>query len=414
MENVYHPTENPEGAFLMNVAENHLCWAMLKERIQKVTRNREIPDWVAAYTDPNGEESFRRATAAFLSKFLFHLEVDPESLAFSSGATSVIEMTAFLLAEPGDTAVIPAPSYPVYTADIGVIPDLRRHDLQTHQAIQKLDQGIAISIKDLEKAKESIEAAGSRFKLLILTSPDNPTGAIYSEKTIRTLADWCIAHQVHLIVNELYGLSRLDITHPEIREDYPEQVSFTSFGKIMAEYRSPFLHFWYSFSKDFGLSGFRVGLLHTHHEALIVAYRNIGLSHSVSNYTQWVMTEVLEDEHFLEAYFDQYQTALTTSYRMVRTTLKELDIAYAPAYGSLFVWMNLSEFLEENSQNAEEKLWMKIYEESGILLTPSNGFGHEQKGLYRMVISGVDHAALQVAMERLKAFVQNKRRIQNP
>ncbi|WP_373397191.1 hypothetical protein V8V91_21855 [Algoriphagus halophilus] len=43
MKNRFHAQENPEGAFPMNVAENHLCWELLKNRIQKVTREKTFP-----------------------------------------------------------------------------------------------------------------------------------------------------------------------------------------------------------------------------------------------------------------------------------------------------------------------------------------------------------------------------------
>ncbi|HCX75839.1 MAG TPA: 1-aminocyclopropane-1-carboxylate synthase, partial [Algoriphagus sp.] len=129
MDNIYHAKDNPTGTFPMNIAENQLCWEMLKEKMQEISAKQEIPDWVTSYGDPSGVLSFREAIASYYSDFLMNLTVDPETLALSVGATSVIEMTAFLLAEPGDTAVIPAPSYPVYTGDIGVFPSVKRYDL---------------------------------------------------------------------------------------------------------------------------------------------------------------------------------------------------------------------------------------------------------------------------------------------
>ncbi|EAZ80926.2 1-aminocyclopropane-1-carboxylate synthase [Algoriphagus machipongonensis] len=408
LDNPYHPTDNPKGALPMNVAENHLCWEMLRDRIQQVTREHEIPDWVASYGDPAGIPRFREATASFLENHLFGTHVNPDSLAFSVGATSVIEMTSFLLADPSDTAVIPAPSYPVYTGDIGVIPGVIRYDLQTHEELEELKNGIPINTQKLEQAKKDIEAKGSRFKILILTSPDNPTGGIYSEKQLRETADWCIANQIHLIVNEIYGLSLIDISHPEIKEDYPNPIEFVSFGKIMSEYQNPYLHFWYSFSKDFGVSGFRIGLLHSFNEELIQAYRNAGLSHSISNYTQWVMSEVLEDKAFLEQFFSTYRERLTESYLIVRKSLKRMNIPFNPSFGSLFVWMDWSKFLSEESAEGEEKLWMEIYQQTGVLLTPTNGFGHKKKGLYRMVITSLNQSKLQVAMDKLEDFTKKK------
>lgn len=69
LENTYHPIDNPEGSFPMNMAENHLCWDMLRHKIESVTREKSIPDWVSSYGDPAGVPSFREATAAFLSEF---------------------------------------------------------------------------------------------------------------------------------------------------------------------------------------------------------------------------------------------------------------------------------------------------------------------------------------------------------
>lgn len=409
IENQYHEIENPKGAFPMNVAENHLSWEMLQEKIQSITKAKNIPDWVSSYGDPAGVLSFREATARFLSDFLIKKEIPADSLAFSAGATSVIEMTSFLLADHGDTAVIPAPSYPVYTADIGVIPGIKRYDLQTHTEIGELKDGIPISIDQLEKAKKEIETMGSRFRMLILTSPDNPTGGIYSESQLSQLADWCIENEIHLIVNEIYGLSPIDINHVEIKSDYPDPIRFVSFGQLMAQKKNPYLHFWYSFSKDLGISGFRIGLLHSYNQDLINGYRNAGLSHSVSNYTQWVLQEVLEDFGFMEKYISTNQKALTESYVKVVSCLRELHIPYNPSYGSLFVWMDMSAFLSENSDQGQEVLWLEIFEKTGILLTPGNGFGHSKKGLFRMVISSLNHQALGVAMNRLKRFVLQKR-----
>lgn len=409
LENLYHPIDNPKGKFPMNVAENHLCWETLRHKIESVTREKSIPDWVSSYGDPAGVLPFREATAAFLSEFLIGQTISAEHLAFSAGATAVIEMTAFLLGDEGDTAVIPAPSYPVYTADMGTIPGVKRYDLQTHQEVEELADGFLINISQLEAAKAEIESQGSKFRMLVLTSPDNPTGGIYSQEQLQLLSNWCEKNEIHLIVNEIYGLSRIDISHPEISNDYPKPITFVSFANLMAKRKSPFLHLWYSFSKDLGISGFRIGLIHTYNETLLSAYRNAGLSHCISNYTQWVLQEVLEDRVFMKKFITSSQSALTESYLTVIRHLKALNIPYNRSYGSLFVWLDLSKFLQENSDKGQEDLWLEIYEQTGILLTPGVGFGHSKKGLFRMVISGLSHDDLEVAMERLRLFVLGKR-----
>ncbi len=408
IENRYHPENNPDGNFPITIAENHLRWGMLREKMQEISRNQDIPDWVASYGDPAGVLSFREAVAKFLGEFLTQKVIDPDTLACSVGATSVIEMTSFLLAETGDTAVIPAPSYPVYTSDIGVMAGVLRYDLQNHHEVSELVGGFPINLIHLENAKKDIEEKGSRFRLLILTSPDNPTGGIYSEKQLVEIADWCEKEAIHLIVNEIYGLATLNITHQELREDYPNPIVFKSFGRIMNARKSPFLHLWYSFSKDFGISGFRIGVLHTYSEQLIAGYRNIGLTHAISNHTQWLMQEVLNDNSFVKNYLHSFQEALTKSYLRILQTLKKLQIPFNPSYGSLFVWIDLSALLNEQSEKEQHQLWLEIFEKTGILITPGNGFGHSKLGMFRVVISSVTYSELEIVMKRFEKFYLEK------
>ncbi|TVP43800.1 MAG: aminotransferase class I/II-fold pyridoxal phosphate-dependent enzyme [Mongoliibacter sp.] len=409
MENRYHSDTNPNGTFPMTVAENHLCWDMLRDKMQEISRDQEIPEWVASYGDPAGVLSFREAVADFLGEHLMRQVIEPETLACSVGATSVIEMTSFLLAESGDTAVIPAPSYPVYSADIGVMAGLKRFDLQTHHEVSELANGFPITLSHLENAKKEIEENGSEFRMLILTSPDNPSGGIYSENQFIQMADWCENEKIHLIINEIYGLATVDVEHPEIREDYPNPIEFKSFGNLMKERKSPYLHLWYSLSKDFGISGYRVGILHSYNEQLITGYRNIGLTHAISNHTQWLLGEVLNDQVFVKKYLKSFKEALTKSYLIVCQTLKKLQIPFNPSYGSLFVWIDLSSLMDTPSQEAQHQLWLEIFQKTGMLITPGNGFGHSKKGMFRVVITSVSHTELEVAMERFENFILKKK-----
>jgi aspartate/methionine/tyrosine aminotransferase len=410
--NAYHPTENPTGALPLNVAENRLSWSDLRAKIESITTEETIAAWVPGYTSMRGSLEFRRAAAHFLTRHLTRCPVDPEQLAVSAGATSVIEMTSFILADAGDAAAIPAPCYPVYSQDIGSFSGVERYDLVTHHEVSEISDGPALTVSHLEHARTEIEAAGQRFRMLILTTPDNPTGGIYSLDTLSEVADWCIKHEVHLVVNELYGLSLIDTRHPAIEADYADDVAFKSFASIMADKQSEYLHLWYALSKDLGISGFRVGLLYSHNAALLEAYENLNLSHTVSNHTQWLLQHLLTDDDFMTSYVAENQRRLTEAYAVVVGALKRLDIPYVPSRGSLFVWIDLSEFMVGDSEQADLALWQELYRTSGVLLTPGVGFGHTKKGLFRVVYPCVSMEELSVAMERLGAFVQAKRQRQ--
>lgn len=407
--NRYDAVHNPAGALPLNIAENRLSWHELKERIESVTRGEEIPAWVPKYSNPRGAAPFRAAAADFLSTHLTGCAVNPDHLGISAGATSVIEMTAFILADAGDVAVIPAPCYPVYSQDIGNLSGVERHDLVTYHDLSEVAHGPILDVAHLEQAKRDVEAGGRRFRLLILTTPDNPTGGIYTRDRLAEIADWCIAREIHLVVNEIYGLSLIDTGHPSIRDDYENVAPFESFGRIMDEKRSDYLHLWYALSKDLGISGFRVGMVYSQNEAFLRSYENLNLTHSVSNHTQWIMGQVLTDRDFMTGYVKRNQERLTEAYAMVVERLRRMRVPYIPSRGSLFAWIDLSEFLEDESVDGALALWDSLYRESGVLLTPGVGFGQSKHGLFRVVYPCVTVAELAVALDRLAEFVRAKR-----
>jgi aspartate/methionine/tyrosine aminotransferase len=410
VENLYSPIDNPNGALPLNVAENRLNWPELKAKIEAITATHEIPAWVPGYTSHRGAPEFREAAASFLTEQLTGCPIDAEHLGVSAGATSVIEMTSFILAESGDVAVIPAPSYPVYRQDLGNLSGVERYDLVTHHELSEIRNGPVLTIDDLERARRDIVEAGRRFRMLILTTPDNPTGGIYSERQLSGVADWCIEEGVHLVVNEIYGLSLIDTTHKVLIQDYPHELTFSSFANLMAEKKSDLLHMWYAVSKDLGISGFRVGFLYSQNAALLEAYTNLNLTHSVSNHTQWILQLLLTDSAFMTPFLARNRERLTESYAVVVSFLRRLGIPYVPSRGSHFVWIDLSDLMTDDSGTAEMDLWRELFYTTGVLLTPGAGFGHTKKGLFRVVYPCVSKAELTVAMDRLAEFVGAKRK----
>ncbi|MEQ9301737.1 MAG: aminotransferase class I/II-fold pyridoxal phosphate-dependent enzyme [Cyclobacteriaceae bacterium] len=408
LQNLYHPTENPDGTFPLNVAENKLSSTLLKEKLEQLTRDNEIPAWVAGYTNSNGAPPFREALAKFMGRHLTKCPIDPEHLATSAGATAIIEMTSQILCDTGDVAVFPVPSYPVYKQDIGNKSGVERYDLITHTSTDDLRSGPPLTIDMIDAARKDIETQGKRFRMLVLTCPDNPTGVVYTPTQQHSIADYCTDHKIHLVVNEIYGLSLINTNDPAIIRDYVDQPVYTSFAKVMQDKKSDYLHLWYALSKDFGASGFRVGVVYSLNEAFLTGYNNFNAPHMVSNHTQWLFQMVFEDNDFLKEYIKTNQQRLTKSYVAFTSMLKSNNIPYVSAAGSLFIWADFARLLPEISQEAEDALWLDIYQKTGILLTPGIGFGHEAKGQFRIVYSCFPLEELKVAIERMDTYLKAK------
>ena len=395
-ENAYGP-DNPDGAITLCIAENLLQWPRLRDKLRRITSERAWPDWMAAYTQLGGHPDFREAVAGFVGAHIAGRKLDPANFCASAGATAVVEVSAMVLGDAGDYAVFPAPAYQAYAPDVANKAGLQRYDIRHYQASFGTEYH-PLSVHELEAAREAL---GDQFRVLVLTQPDNPTGAVYSADQLRTFADWCIANRIHLVVNEIYALSQLDPAAEGVRNKAP----FTSFLPLLEERDSPYLHWWYSFSKDFGLSGFRIGLVYSRNARFRAAYTNYNAPHQVSNLTQWVVAELLGETSFVTDFQAENRRLLTESYLIVTRTLDRLGAPYTAARGSLFVWADLSGYLPERTPEAAEQWWKSLFEQTGVLLTAPGGLGQPDAGWFRIVYSGVDPSALREAMGRIERYL---------
>jgi 1-aminocyclopropane-1-carboxylate synthase len=386
------------------VAENSLTAPIIQEKLTAILQQQEMPEWVLKYTNSLGHPEVRATVAQFMEDYLCNCPIDADSIGFSAGASAIIEVSSFVLANPGDVVVIPAPSYPMYTKDLGTKSGLERYDLQTHFNLSEIGSKAPVNTNLLDEVWVDLKRQGKCFKILLLTSPDNPTGCRYSEQELWQLANWCMQHKVHLIVNEIYGLSLIDTQDPLIEEEYEEAGSYASFAQIMAAAKSDYLHLWYAFSKDFAMSGLRFGVVHSLNKAFMTGFENANIPHLVSNITQWMVGEMLKDSAFLDTYIEKNELLINNSYKLVVEALRKINAPYIPARGSLFVWADLSAYLSEDSDKGQEQLWVDLYRNTGLLLTPGEGFQHQKKGLFRIVFSAVPFSHLAVAMDRLVKY----------
>ena len=393
---------NPAGKIPLAIAENVLSWGEVRDRLGALSA-RPIPDWVAQYTQVRGAPELRAALAGFAARHITTLggrralALDPEGMCVASGATAIVELAALLLGDDGDVAAFPAPCYPVYAKDVGHKAHLDRFDVQCAAGWDDVTGGHPLTVTDLDRSLTQVETSGRRLRMLVLTQPDNPTGAIYTAAQLEAVADWCIAHEVHLCVNELYALSQLDLTDARLAGDYPAGApTYTSFLHVVEARRSPYLHWWYSVSKDFGLSGLRCGAMYTRNTDLVQAFGNLGAPHTVSNHTQWLLAGLLSDAGWVAAFAKTNQARLTDAYARAVTVLRQRDIAYVPARGSLFVWARL------NAGDGDDGgYWRRAFEECGVLLTAPDGFGHAGRGWLRVVYSCVEPEAMEAGLRRV-------------
>eukprot|EP00756_Hemistasia_phaeocysticola_P058781 Hpha_TRINITY_DN35438_c0_g1::TRINITY_DN35438_c0_g1_i1::g.83352::m.83352 len=200
------PQEGGDGYICAAIAENRLSLHLF----EKLLEGPPPPlSHSFGYANPAGDAPFRRAAAAFWSAHVSpergqSRAIDPEHLITSAGVTACLEEVLFALTDPGDCVLLPAPCFAGY-APIVQGPRVAARIVpfgaaSFERAPTDADAGISPAV--LEAA-----AQGKRVRVLMLTSPTNPTGAVFSREALRGAVGWAVAKGVHVVVDEVYACS---------------------------------------------------------------------------------------------------------------------------------------------------------------------------------------------------------------
>lgn len=209
------------------------------------------------YTPSSGTDELRQAIAKKLNAD-HGLTYDKSQVLVSCGAKHSLYNLAEAVYEAGDEVIIPAPYWVSYSDQV-LLNDATPVLLHTEES-----KGYAFSRKDLEAR------ITPRTKAIILNSPCNPTGAMYSKATLEDVAETAIRHDVLIVSDEIYE---------KIVYDGARHVSIATLGPEVYA-RTVVIN---GVSKAYAMTGWRIGYAAGPKE-IITAMANIQ-SQSTSNPT---------------------------------------------------------------------------------------------------------------------------------
>lgn len=171
------------------------------------------------------------------------------------------------------------------------------------------------------------------------------------------------------------------------------------------------MHMVWAFSKDFGASGIRAGIIYSQNEPFMEALSTLNIFSCVSGPIQYMVAELLTDDVFVTEFLDGARERIVHSYRICTNKLDEMVLPYVPAEAGLFVYVDFSSLLPEPTVEWEEKLSDLIFEQARIVLTPGSNQRDPKPGMFRICYTWVSPEVLSVAMERLSKLVAKLRRL---
>ena len=143
------------------------------------------------YSHSAGNESYRRKLVEYYKGV--GISITPEQIIITTGGSEAIQFGFFACLNPGDEVIIPEPFYANYNgfacaAGVAVVPITSR-----------IETGFALPpIADFEKV------ITSKSKAIVICSPNNPTGYLYSREEMEALKQLCIKHNLYLFSDEAY------------------------------------------------------------------------------------------------------------------------------------------------------------------------------------------------------------------
>ncbi|AES71323.2 putative cystathionine beta-lyase, pyridoxal phosphate-dependent transferase [Medicago truncatula] len=299
------------------------------------------------------------------------LAVDPEKeITVTSGCTEAIAATVLGLINPGDEVIVFAPFYDSYEATLSM-------------AGAKV-KGITLRPPDFALPIEELKSTISKnTRAILLNTPHNPTGKMFTPEELNTIASLCIENDVLVFSDEVYDKLAFDMEHISIASlpgMFERTVTMNSLGKT------------------FSLTGWKIGwAIAPPHLTWGVRQAHAFLTFATSNPMQWAAAVALRAP-------DSYYTELKRDYMAKRSILveglKAVGFKVFPSSGTYFVVVDHTPFGHENDIAFCEYLVKEV----GVVAIPTSVFylnPEEGKNLVRFTFCK-DEGTLRAAVDRMK------------
>lgn len=156
------------------------------------------------YTDMAGKYELRKAIA---DKYKDEnaMNIDPErNIVITAGAIEALTATFLTILEPGDEVIVPTPYFPAYADQIAIANGIIKEIPTT------MDKGFRLSVEDLKPA------LSSKSRILLLNTPNNPSGAVLTMQDLEEIAQFAIDNDLWIISDECYEKFLYEGTHVSI------------------------------------------------------------------------------------------------------------------------------------------------------------------------------------------------------
>ena len=336
---------------------------------------KAINDGFTQYTAVPGIIEVREAVAAKLKRDN-DLDYTAADVIVSNGAKHSLFNLFQAVINPGDEVIIPAPYWVTY-------PELVKYAFGIPVTIETDD------ISGFKITPEQLKAAiTDKTKMLILTTPSNPTGSIYSRAELEALGEVLKGTDIIIASDEMYEKLVYDA----------EFVATASVSEDMFN-RTVTIN---GLSKSVAMTGWRFGYLASANKELIAVMNKLQ-SQSTSNInsiTQKAAIPALNGE--ADEDIEMMRKAFAARAEEATALMNEIDgLSVKKPEGAFYLFVNIKDISDDSIEFCKELL-----QEVGVAVVPGIGFGSE--GYFRFSFA-TDITTIREGIRRIEKFVKQKR-----
>ncbi len=343
--------------------------AHVKEEIKKIL-NREELDY---YASPEGILPLREKIARQLST-KYTTPLSTQNIIITHGCSGALSTIMLTLLEHGDEVIIPQPNYPAYK-NLALLAKAQP------VFVPGFDDDISnyISLDHIKKATTT------KTKMIVLSNPCNPTGALVNKQKLVELISWCEKKGIYLVTDEVY-------------DDYIFDGKFNSITPHITSSR--FLVRVASFSKNLSMSGWRIGYmvipehlftaLNAAHDSLFVCPSVIG---------QYVALFALKDRSIIENFHMYVRSNRDFVCKALAPLAEKNTISFSQPSAGFYLFVKTQE--KDTTQRC-----MDILQKAQVATVPGISFGLNG-GSYIRLCYARRHDILEEGIRRFVSYWEN-------
>lgn len=303
------------------------------------------------------------------------LSISADNILVTNGVSEGLDMVISSIVEEGDEVLLPGPYYPPYASYVrlhGGIPVEFGVDLNN-------------STPDIDDIKSKITP---KTVAICLISPNNPTGVVFNEKSLRELVDIANQHNLYIICDEIYDQIIFD-------------EKFVGIGKVAGDSPVIVLN---GFSKVHLMSGWRIGYIAFNQSPQLDEIReNLPKLARVRIATSLpIQHAAIESLRGPQDYINNFVSEIKKRRDLVVKRLNEMSGLSCPnPKGAFYAFPKI----EDDRFGTDEQFVTKLLETKGVLTVHGSGFGKQYgSGHFRLVyLPSLE--VLDSAMNKIEEFV---------